>query len=120
MNAATMIAWRMQAEVDAKNFQRRIARVDARKYDTTPAPLTGFDIRRVDARSGTRWIGSDLVAAEAGDIGFQVSTGFDDSGLPTFDAYALPRSQAAMELRMFRKAGALIESRADFFYVEPK
>ncbi len=119
---ADSIAWRLQAEIDAKEFQRAAARREARRFDTSPAPLTGFNglISNVDRRSGTRWIENELVNAQPEDIGFKVGAGSDDDGEPSFDYYALTRSQAAVELRMFRKAHRYIERRGNNYFVEMK
>ncbi len=74
-------------------------------------------VRKVDEASSTRWIEDQLIAANPGDIGFQVAAGFADDGERAFDCYALPRLAAAAELRKFRKAHAYIE-RGEFYYIE--
>ncbi len=37
------LAYRLQTELDAKQFQRKTAEREARRFDTTPAALTGFN-----------------------------------------------------------------------------
>ena len=109
------IAWRLQAEIDAKTFQRKTVERDARRFGAVPvshsafAPLQPAD--SLPARMARIWTAPQVIS-------FEVYDGRDDAELPTFVSVTMNRSEASYYLRACRAGAAYIERRGNVYYVE--